>query len=304
MNTNPPSYNEIYNEIYSHKCNLQLKEETLQFLINKYNIKTALSQMLYMLKEFNIVLLCDDSGSMNTRNTYTKENGVSTTTTRWEEAKEFILNILDFAMALDDDGIDLFFLNRPPIFNVNNKEEVINTFQNIASGSTPLVKTLEKIYQKYKNTDKNILLLTITDGLPDESESEFKDVLKNMLKHQMPKFRISLMLATDDENTVDLYNRIDSEFDFFDVSDDYLSEYNEIIKIQGTNFKFSMGDYICKFLLSSICNDLDKLDEKKIDINKIVKYFTETYDKYGLAKTETYKSKKSRMNGLKKCTIL
>lgn len=77
--------------------------------------------MLYMLKEFNIVFICDDSGSMTTQNKYIDVNGVLNTTTRWNEAQEFILNILDYAIALDEDGIDLFFLNRPPLFNVNDK---------------------------------------------------------------------------------------------------------------------------------------------------------------------------------------
>lgn len=54
------------------------------------------------------MFICDDSGSMTTQNKYIDVNGVLNTTTRWNEAQEFILNILDYAIALDEDGIDLF----------------------------------------------------------------------------------------------------------------------------------------------------------------------------------------------------
>lgn len=288
MNT-PPDYNSIY----SHKCDLQLKEETLQFLINTHNIKTALSQMLYILKEFNIVFLCDDSGSMNTKNTYTDLNGTKKQTTRWEEAKEFVCNILDFAIALDDDGIDLFFLNRPYMLNVHDKHLVMSAFEHPPSGSTPIVKQIEKIYESYSNSTKKILLLVITDGLPDEPESQFRSILTKMLNHPTSKFHISLMLATDEEQTVELYNKIDKDYDMFDVCDDFLSEYYEIIQVQKKDFKFTKGDYYCKFLLSTICSDLDKLDEKKIDLNKVAKYFTETYDQGGFDKINNIKKKKS-----------
>lgn len=126
-----------------------------------------------------------------------------------------------------------------------------------------------------------------------------------MINHPKPKFRISLMLATDDDDTVNLYNRIDKSFNFFDISDDYLSELNEIIRVQGRDFKFTQGDYFCKFLLAPICSELDKLDEKKLDINKITKYFTETYDKVGLDEIDRmYLDDKHNKNSLNKCYIL
>lgn len=280
----PPSYSDGYTP-------QQCQEYQIVELIQKYNISTSLSKMLYILKEFNIVLLVDDSGSMTSPNTLVDPySGQVINTTRWYEAKRFTSTLVDFAMALDDDGIDLYYINRPPIFGVKNKELVDAAFAGLPAGGTLLVKKLWEIFNNYKHRTKNVLLVIITDGEPNDAgsnNSELFRVFDTMFAHANPKFRASMMICSDDDGVHDVFNKIDRKYDEFDVSDDYVEEKKQIMRVQGRTFNFDYGDYICKILLAPICHQLDMLDERRVDLNYIVKTFTKTYDDYGLSRAIT-----------------
>ena len=104
------------------------------------------------------------------------------------------------------------------------------------------------------------------------------DVFNRMFSNQSPQFKISMIICSDDAQTHSIYNDIDKRYDDFDVSDDFIEERKQIMKVQGRQFNFDYGDYICKILLAPICNELDMLDEKKVNLNYIVKTFTKTFD--------------------------
>jgi hypothetical protein len=264
----------------------RMREYQLVELIQKHNISSSLAKMLYVLKEFDIVLLVDDSASMGSSNTLIDPNtNQITTTTRWREAQTFTNTLVDFAMTLDDDGIDIYFLNRPSIFKVQNKSVVDAAFHALPNGGTPIVRTLNQIYTKYQHNEKNVLVIIITDGEPTDAGSENADLLavfNRIFSNTNPQFRISMMICSDDEIVLSIYNEIDRRYDEFDLSDDFVEERRQIMRVQGRQFSFEYGDYICKILLAPICKQLDMLDEKKLDVNYIVKTFTKTYDDYGL----------------------
>ncbi len=69
------------------------------------------------------------------------------------------------------------------------------------------------------------------------------------------------MGGTANESAVKYLQIIDEMFDKIDVVDDYESEYNDIIKHRGANYKFSYGDYIVKILIGSLDREKDKRDE-------------------------------------------
>ena len=307
MEQPPPAYSEN-NNIQINYQDPRYKDYQLVELIRTYNISSSLSKMLYILKEYDIILLIDDSGSMTTKNTLIDHRtGHTITTTRWEEAKDITMTLVDFALLLDDDGIDIFFMNREPLFKVNTKEKVVNAFQTYPSGGTPTVKTLKKIYDKYKNNSKNNLLLIITDGEPTDGGDNYcylidifdamfyNDKIRNQNLNQ-PHFKISMMICSDSETTQQYYSKLDSKYDDLDVNDDYLEEKKQIMRIQGHQFNFDYGDYICKILLAPICNQLDMLDEKKVNLNYIVKTFTKTYDEQGLNKAIEESKELTRTN--------
>ena len=56
-------------------------------------------------------------------------------------------------------------------------------------------------------------------------------------------------------------NNWDQTIPRLDVIDDFRNEKLEILGAQGSNFKFSFGDYIVKSLIGSIDPEMDGLDE-------------------------------------------
>lgn len=296
-----PDFPPTYDDIYHHECPKQIEKPTLDMLIQKHDIRTSLSQALYTLREFDIVFICDDSGSMATPCKSLDTNGNIITQTRWKEAEKITTTITDFSLALDDDGIDLYFFSEPNHMKVKSVEEVKQIFKRSPNCGTPIVKTLREVYNQFRMRDKDTLIVIVTDGEPsggrDETFENLTRLINEMIGCQHPKFRISTVLVTDNESVVGPYNEIDKRFENFDVSDDYMSELEEIKKAQGQNFNFHYGDYICKILLSPVCKELDHLDEKKLELNKMIKDFTTKYDntcEFDYKKTNSYQPKQNK----------
>ena len=45
-----------------------------------------------------------------------------------DELKQTVSIVVDIASVLDPDGVDIYFLNREPLFNVRNSAELIPIF--------------------------------------------------------------------------------------------------------------------------------------------------------------------------------
>lgn len=242
----------------------------LEFLGIRYNISDVNLNCLKQIENFEIVVICDDSYSMRcpainatpfSCMKYTKDS-------RWDELKKIVSIVIDIATIFDKDGVDIYFLNREPLFNVTRKEELNKIFNILPEGFTPLVKTLKRVLADKKKilTTRNLLILIATDGLPydktdNENVKKFKDLLKQREKQNI---YISILACTDDVETIQEMNKWDKKIKNLDIIDDYNSEKKEVIKIQGDKFNFSFGDYIVKALLGSIDPYFDKLDEQKI----------------------------------------
>jgi hypothetical protein len=51
-----------------------------------------------------------------------------------DELKKIVSIIVDLASALDPDGVDIYFLNRQPIFNVRSSAELVDVFGMLPEG--------------------------------------------------------------------------------------------------------------------------------------------------------------------------
>ena len=80
------------------------KSQKIHNLISKYEIDNLFSEKLDVLSNYEIVLLIDDSGSMNTPLVDSIHN------TRWDELKEVVKIVIEVTTIFDDDGIDINFL--------------------------------------------------------------------------------------------------------------------------------------------------------------------------------------------------
>ena len=71
---------------------------------------------------------------------------------------------------------------------------------------------------------------------------------------------VQIMACTDEEAVMDYLNRADDSIQRLDVTDDYASEREEVLKAQGRSFAFSRGDWIVKAMLGPVLPYFDELD--------------------------------------------
>jgi len=111
--------------------------------------------------------------------------------------------------------------------------------QNGPRGTTPLTMRLQQLQQRLANEVKDgrrVLLCIVTDGLPTSlqdirSSEHDKSAFVNQLRSFTSSFNafVVIRLATDDEDTVDYYNRIDEELELpLDILDDLKGEAEEV----------------------------------------------------------------------------
>jgi len=247
----PPGYNTVMDSSKSTKINT---------LIEKYEIAYLFSEKLSMLEKYEIVLLIDDSGSMNT-----PLNDHTAHATRWDELKSVINIVISVATIFDEDGIDIHFLNRSNHSNVKSLDEVDTILHDKPHGLTPLVSKLEEILTKFKDSEKPVLVVIPTDGVPNSGNGqddlkEFKQLLQNK-NHS--KFFISFLACSDQDSEIGYLNDLDKAVPNIDTLDDYCSERKEVVTVQGADFSYTFGDHVARLLLGPICPELDNLDERK-----------------------------------------
>ncbi|CAF4173672.1 unnamed protein product [Adineta steineri] len=221
---------------------------------------------------YEIVVICDDSGSMNTElsdvsGPYTKPP------TRWDELQQTVSVVITLANIFDRNGVDIYFLNRESVFNVRSSKELISIFARPPEeyNPTPIARTLRTVFQDKKKEieEGRLLILLATDGEPTDDYGNVKiDELRRTLKkgRKPPKrVPISIIACTDDKASMVYLNNWDEKIPDLDVVDDYKSEKKEIRKRRGRTFAFSFGDYIVKILLGAIDRSIDVLDEDEYE---------------------------------------
>ncbi|KAI0695243.1 hypothetical protein BC835DRAFT_1347579 [Cytidiella melzeri] len=125
---------------------------------------------LNSLRNYNTVILLDDSGSM-----WTKAQGILSRRTRWKVATQAVGQLAQKAMEYDSNGIDLLFINDchkfSEAYNLTREAEVDKVCKSIRNShlATPTGKRVEDLLQKYqfnleKGFDKKLNLLIITAG--------------------------------------------------------------------------------------------------------------------------------------------
>ena len=74
--------------------------------------------------------------------------------------------MVDIVTTIDSNGVDVYFLNRPPLLRVTDPTSLQTAFDTLPNGLTPIVPSLRRILsdRKLKATGKNLLILIATDG--------------------------------------------------------------------------------------------------------------------------------------------
>ena len=273
-------YNNIIPNSTSERANSQIEQQfrssnpmeqpiqgsdfmTNQGIIQKYQISSFLAQKLPILQNYIVVFILDDSGSMNIQSSGIP--GYNQAITRWDELKYFTKTAIEIVSTYSQNGCDAFFLNRAPVKNIRDFNQLIESFYNRPNGVTPLTKAVQTILQDNPAQSlhgKNLLIIILTDGEPTDLNGKVSiQEFKNSLLSRPPNVYTGIVACTNDLSAVAYLNNLDIEIPRLDVVDDYNSEMAEVQKSRGAEFPFSFGDYIVKALLGSIVPEIDQMDE-------------------------------------------
>lgn len=222
--------------------------------------QTVASQLFHVLSNCEVCLLCDDSGSMG--NTIL-EPGSNKQTTRWMELKQLAAVVIEFVTAINPNGLDIYFFNRPILRNVVDMSGLQQTFSNPPNGGTPLIGTLKKIYRDKANLpgERQLLIVVITDG---ESSDGNEEDLFYTLVNKPNNVHVSMAECTDNEEEMEYLDRFNGRVKNFDNTDDYREELAKVKRIQGPNYKFDRVDYTIKILLASFLKWYFQLDQTQV----------------------------------------
>jgi hypothetical protein len=211
--------------------------------------RTALRQ----LEGCDIVLVPDDSGSMQTPLGHQSVQGKSYT--RWDEQSKIIRHVIDLGSCLCRDGISLYFLNKGVIRGVTDHSQVDMWLADGPNGATPLCGTLRAIMSERKSQleERKLLIITLSDGCPNGPGDESVATLERILtKERHLNVYNGFVLMTDQRKDIEHIDEIGDTVKRFDVTDIYPIEMPEVKAARGKDYPFSYGDYIVKMLLGAM----------------------------------------------------
>lgn len=228
--------------------------ELSNILVNENRWPLGLAQSLTRSLKRNVYhsFIIDDSGSMSSFDGNRVEHlaigtSVSVATTRWDELKTNVKLFAEIAHVAHA-PCEFRFLNRTdkPIVIGNqdngqdnmesesNKTRLFDLLAEGPSGTTPLcghirevVTTFQKMEAELRSRNKSVSMTIFTDGIATDGNIE--DVLRPL--EDFPA-RTVVRLCTDDTDTVDYWNGIDSRLENFnlDVLDNYFAECEEVMR--------------------------------------------------------------------------
>lgn len=242
------------------------REQLLLDLLRRHEISrdfaARLQKHLVMSK---IVFVFDDSGSMHATLRDSPLNTGVFQAQRWDELKAFAKIAIDVAHVFNPEGVDVFFLNRPPARSVRNYVDLEPYFQTPPNGFTPIPRTLVDVLRendRQRLGERKLLIVIVTDGEPTDDYGR-KDVqgFKSILQNREQHVYTSIVACTDEDGTMAYLNDWDRRIPRLDVVDDYRSEKAEITRAKGAAFSFSYGDYVVKSMIGSLDPELDNFDE-------------------------------------------
>ena len=104
--------------ILVHQQSFSLIEQNEhQTIIDKFQVQVDMAKRLLALKNYEIVLVCDDLTSMNIA---VRDHG----RTRWDRLRDIVKLIREVEVIFDSNGGDVYFLNQEPLLNVRQANEI------------------------------------------------------------------------------------------------------------------------------------------------------------------------------------
>ena len=150
-------------------------QKRIEGMERELDMPAALVEDLLRLSGTDIVVLADDSGSMN------RENDAAGAT-RWSELRHTLHLLVSMLVVVEHaEGFSLKFLNGNEYSKIATADDLDRVFEGKprARGKTPLLANLAPVIKGFGEADADTLVLIFTDGEP--SDCEF-DELTHLIK--------------------------------------------------------------------------------------------------------------------------
>ncbi|CAF3174836.1 unnamed protein product [Rotaria sp. Silwood2] len=192
---------------------------------------------------------------------------------RWDELRLIVEVLIEIGAVFDSSGIDVYFLDRPPILNISELGRIDQAFALGPQDYTPLACVLRHIFDSSvskRGSDKKLLVLVAMDGEPTNEKGD-NDIAA--LKHVIQQERrsdtvhVAFLACTDDESAVAYLDEWDRIMTNVCVTVDYRTERDFVHQHHGHQCPFSFGDYISKALLSAIDPKVDVFSDLQTENN-------------------------------------
>ena len=233
---------------------------TMSQMSNLYALK------INQLKGFDIVVICDDSESMNLPlQAYIDNHFDINQSIKWNILKNAIKGFMMVNTMINEAGIDIHFLNGFTERNVCESSTIDTMFETKPRGCMFVENELEKILQYYMNgiADNKLLIIIASDtNLLNESK-EFNKLFGLLLKNRRTKKMFLTFLSFQDgnEKCMDEWKILNN----FYMCHNYYFE--KSIDEESLTF-LSYSDYIINIMLGAIDKDIRKKSNRKKTINK------------------------------------
>lgn len=239
--------------------------EQLRNFAQRYQLKDDFIAKFRRLGDFKVVMLADDSGSMNA-DAYTAEfllDPYATIPTCFQELQGMVHCITDAIGFLSKNPMDLVFLNREGVSGVKSFEQIKDCFMKPPESHhhTPTVDCLKRIIHSERQilTERNLLIFIATDGKPtthfgEDAVDQMDEYLEEIMD-QYPNLYITFMACISDESLLKTMDQWARKYPRIGVVDAYYVECKEM-KEKHAQLQFTHGDYITKALLVSIDPDI------------------------------------------------
>ena len=223
-----------------------------QFVAMREVSPSVADDLFGVLTTSRVVLLLDDSGSMNT-SVSDPLRPAAPPSTRWAELLRLCGCVVDIVTSTTPAGVDCYFLNRPPVLGVCAPEQVAPAFNySPPQGGTPLIRALQQIFATYgpeAEAGRRVIVVVITDGEPSDGSPEQLFAVLQQQRHQ--NIHVSIAECNDNEDEMAYLDGWDKRLLNFDNSDDFSMELMRVRAANGPRFRFTYLDYAVKIILGS-----------------------------------------------------
>jgi hypothetical protein len=204
--------------------------------LHRHDINGNYLKYLMELRNFKLVIICDDSISMKESN-------------KWTQLRDTIEIMLDLVNKLKIE-CDLYFTNRLGYRNIRSFSQLKTTFNVEPSGSIRRFTDLFDLainYNRLELIKKKLHIIMFVDGAPtpklNDRFSTLKG-LKHVLKYRESIDRVFVTVTTCNKNDciLEMFNKWDKSIKNFTIINEFDSEQREILR---QNYLYlSFGDYV------------------------------------------------------------